>query len=82
MMLRNDWRDVLRKAWSVRWILVAGLLSGAEVAIALAQPFLEPQLPRGTFSALAGAATAAALIARLLVQPDITPKEAQVNVDQ
>ncbi|HEX5940497.1 MAG TPA: hypothetical protein VFZ12_09065, partial [Dehalococcoidia bacterium] len=57
---------VLRKAWSVRLIALAGLLSGFEVAL----PFLEGWLPvpTGTFAALSGITTAAAFYARLVAQ--------------
>lgn len=71
MKLKSDWRTIAARAWSVRWIIVAGVLSGLEVAVQLAQPFIEPTLPRGMFSALAGVATAAALVARLLVQTNL-----------
>ncbi|WP_081455273.1 DUF7940 domain-containing protein [Roseibium aggregatum] len=36
MKLVSDWRAVLQRAWSVRLMLLAALLSGAEVAL----PFL------------------------------------------
>lgn len=74
MKLLDDYRQILSRAWSVRWLIVAGLLSGAEVALQIAQPVIEPLIPRGLFSALAGLATAAALVARVLAQSNLPPQ--------
>ena len=67
-MLIRDWRQVLKRAWSVRLILTAGLLSGAEVAL----PLLPLPIPPGLFAALSAFTTAAAFVARLLAQKDMT----------
>jgi hypothetical protein len=68
MQLLPDWRAVLRHAWSVRLIILAGLFSGAEVAL----PFLDGILdvPGGVFAALSAAATCAAFITRILAQKE------------
>lgn len=66
MRLLDDWKDVLRRAWSIRLMLVAGLLSGAEIALPLLEGVLP--VPRGAFAALSGIATAAAFVARLMAQ--------------
>lgn len=74
MLLQTDsflianWRSVLKRAWSIRLLLLAGILSGLEVAL----PLVGPSLP---FSPEARAATlfivvAAAFVARLLAQRD------------
>lgn len=65
-MLIDDWRTVLRRAWSIRLLAVAGLLSGLEAAV----PFLDGILPipRGTFAVLAFLATGGAFVARLVAQ--------------
>lgn len=68
MRLISDWKDVLRKAWSIRLMLLAGALSGAEIALPLAEGFVD--MPRGVFAGLSGLATAAAFVARLLAQRD------------
>ena len=31
--LLPDWRDILRRAWSIRLMLLAGLLSGCEAVL-------------------------------------------------
>lgn len=67
-MLIHNWRQVLKRAWSVRLIIAAGLLSGAEAAL----PLLPLPIPAGIFAALSAGTTAAAFIARLLAQKDMT----------
>jgi len=61
-----NWRVVLRYAWSVRLMLLAAVLSGAEIAM----PFLEGiiPVPRGGFAALSAVLTIAAFIARFIAQ--------------
>lgn len=66
MSLVDDWRSVLRKAWSVRLIILAGALSGAEVVL----PMFQDAIPRGVFASLSGLVTAAALFARVIAQPE------------
>ena len=66
MQLVPDWRHVLRKAWSVRLILLAGLLTGVEVVLPLlgdAYP-----IPTGLFAALSLIVTMAAFVMRLVSQ--------------
>ncbi|MCD4511551.1 hypothetical protein LQT97_09900 [Brucella pseudogrignonensis] len=66
MQLVPDWRHVLRKAWSVRLILLAGLLTGIEVALPLlgdAYP-----IPTGLFAILSLVVTMAAFVMRLVSQ--------------
>lgn len=69
-MLVSNWRDVLRKAWSVRLLLLAGLLSGLEVALPLIDGVYE--IPRGVFAALSAVTVAAAFVARLLAQKGLS----------
>lgn len=70
MSVIENWRAVLTRAWSVRLIILAGLLSGAEIAVQLGGNWAD--LPPGLFSALAGLVSAAALVARLLAQQGVT----------
>lgn len=65
--LKQNWRDVLRYAWSVRFIALAALLSGIEVAL----PLFSYSFPRGVFAALSLVTTAAAFIARLIAQKTV-----------
>lgn len=72
MTLLANWSAILLHAWSVRWIIAAALLSGAEVALPLIATQLEAAevIPRGALALLAALTSAGALIARILAQPD------------
>jgi len=65
MTLHDNWTFLLRKSWSVRWAIIAGVLSGAEVIL----PMFVDSMPRAVFAVLSLCATGGAVIARLLVQP-------------
>ena len=65
MKFHADWRYLLRKSWAVRWIVLAGLLSGAEVIL----PLFVDAIPRHLFALLSMGATAGAVVARIMVQP-------------
>jgi len=69
MQLLSNWKEVLLRAWSVRLLAVVGILSGLEVAL----PYFEGvfPVPSGLFGALAGLCSAAALVARILVQNNL-----------
>lgn len=71
-----NWRDVLKRAWSVRLIILAALLSGAEVAVPMLGDVLP--VPSGTFAALSGFVAAAALLARVVAQSDL-PEQADAE---
>lgn len=73
MTLQSDWKRTLRKAWSVRLILLAGLLSGLEIAL----PFLPDlfPIPRGVFAGLSFIATGGAFVTRLLAQQNLRPED-------
>jgi hypothetical protein len=66
MNLVDDWKYVLKRAWSIRLMLLAGLFSGLEIALPILDGILP--IPRGVFAALSGTTTAAAFVARLLAQ--------------
>lgn len=67
MTLYGNWRDIVKRAWSIRFMLLAGLLSGIEVAM----PFFADSLPHGLFASLSGLAVGAAFVARLVAQRDL-----------
>lgn len=67
MQLYDNWREIVRKAWSIRLMVLAGLLTGLEVVV----PMLAGLMPHGVFAALAGLSTCAALIARLVAQKSV-----------
>lgn len=64
MKLVSDWRAVLQRAWSVRLMLLAALLSAAEVTL----PFLGDFIAPGLLAALSVLTVSAAFVARLLAQ--------------
>jgi hypothetical protein len=66
MDLIDNWRKVLRYAISVRYIILALIFSGLEVAL----PYLEGYLPipTGLFAALSGFASALAFYYRFKSQ--------------
>lgn len=71
MKLIADWKRVVRKAWSIRLLLLAGVLSAAEVAL----PFFGDTLPRGWFAALSALSVGAAFVARLVAQKSMSDDE-------
>lgn len=71
--LGKNWKSVLLKAWSVRFILLAGILSGVEVFLSASQWILP--IPTGIFAALLGLTTMAALISRLVAQKSLSDND-------
>lgn len=68
MDLIPDWKLVLEKAWSVRLLILAGVLSAAEVIL----PFFSDVIPRGLFAAVTFPVVGGALIARVLAQKEFS----------
>lgn len=72
-MLVPNWRAVLTRAWSVRLMIVAFILTVLEVALPLLDGYLP--IPQYTFAVLSGLATAGAFVARLVAQSNLGAKE-------
>lgn len=68
--LIDNWRAVITRAWSVRLMIAAAILSGLEVFLPLAQGWL-PVSP-GVFAALSFVTVVAAFVARFTAQRGIT----------
>jgi hypothetical protein len=70
-MLIPDWKRVLKKAWSIKLMLLAGLLSGLEILLPFAEDWLNQHdvIPRWALAFFAFVITAAAVVARLFAQP-------------
>jgi hypothetical protein len=64
MNLLPEWKETLKKAWSVRLIVLAGLLSGCEVIL----PMYSESIPRGLFAILTIVVAIGAMVARVTVQ--------------
>ena len=67
MHLVENWKSILKKAWSIRLILVAALLSGLEVIL----PYFVSNMPRGLFAMLSMLTTTGAFVARIVVQKEL-----------
>ena len=67
MKLYDNWKEILRKAWSIRFLVIAGLLSGAEVIL----PLFHESIPKNLFAALSMVFVTAAFVARLVAQRDV-----------
>jgi len=68
MKLISNWKDVIRKAWSVRLMILAAVLSGVEVVL----PFFSEAIPRGIFAGVSGLVVAAAFAARFFAQKGLS----------
>ncbi len=64
MTLAPDWKIILRKAWSVRLMLLAAVLSAAEAVL----PFFSDVIDRRVFALLLAGITFGALVARIVAQ--------------
>ncbi|WP_054075444.1 DUF7940 domain-containing protein [Comamonas testosteroni] len=69
--LLDDWRRVLRRAWSIRFSLLASAFTAAEVVVPLFGDVLLDVMPRGAFVLLAFAASIGATVARIVAQPEM-----------
>ena len=67
--LLPDWRTVLRRAWSLRLILLAGLLTGCEAVLSAAGTDWLP-VPVWARMVILFGVLGAAFVARLLAQKD------------
>ena len=81
MNLVANWRRVLKRAWSIRLMILAGALSGIEVILSL--PVVADRLdwPQGLFAAASGLTTAGAFVARLLAQHGVSDEDADEKQD-
>lgn len=72
MKLDSQWRRILKKAWSIRLMLLAGLLSGVEAIL----PLFSEAIPRGIFSVASILVISGAFIARLVAQKEVDDEKA------
>jgi len=70
-MLIPDWKRVLKKSWAIRLIILAGFLSGLEIALPFLENWLQTRFhtPKWLYPSLMFLVTCAAVIARLVAQP-------------
>ena len=67
LALYDNWKDIVRRAWSIRFIILAGLLTGCEVVL----PLFSDAIPAGLFAFLSFIAVTAAFISRIVAQKDL-----------
>jgi hypothetical protein len=67
MKLIDDWGQILKKAWSVKFNIAATLFGAAEVVVALVQP---AGIPNGVFAGIAAVISIAANVARVMAQKE------------
>ena len=65
MNLVPEWKWLVRKAWSIRLVVLAGLLSGCEIIL----PLFMDVFPRHVFAVLSILAAVGAGVARVMAQP-------------
>lgn len=77
MKLADDWNRVLKRAWSVRLILIAGFFSGLEALVQVVSLFVDQwPVPRGAFAILSFVAANGAFVTRLMAQKDMKDDQA------
>ena len=67
MKFYDNWKEIMRRSWSLRFIIRGGSLSGIEVIL----PFFSDEIARHLFAVLSFVAVAAAFIDRLVAQKGI-----------
>lgn len=65
--LLPDWKSILTKAWSVKFLALAGVVSAAEAVIQIAGVQM---LPPGVAPAVIGVLSALGILARVLAQKE------------
>jgi hypothetical protein len=69
MKLIENWPDVVKKAWSLKWTAAAFVTGCAEVGVQYWQP---QGMPPGVFAAVAVVLTALSALFRLLKQTELS----------
>lgn len=67
MTLHENWQTLIRKAWSVRFMVMAFVFTMAEVML----PFFSDSVPPRVFAVMSGLAVAGAFVSRLIAQKDM-----------
>lgn len=67
MSLLPNWKTIVRKAWSVRFIVLCCIFTAADALV----PLFYSDLPDRVFAILSAVSATGALISRLMVQGDL-----------
>lgn len=68
MNLAHNWADILKRAWSVRFMVLAWVFSIAEAIL----PMYDDVMPQGLFLLLTSVTVTLALVSRIIIQRDLT----------
>ena len=69
MKLHPRWKQIVKLAWSVRFIVLAFIFTVLEIGFPLLDGYID--VPRFIFAGLAGLFTAAAFVARIVAQANL-----------
>ncbi len=72
--LIEDWKVILKNAWSIKFTALSIMFSALEVVVQLIQP---AGIPSGLFAGIAGGVSVIAGVSRLLAQHEITDAPAK-----
>ena len=67
MTLYENWREILLKAWSIRFGVLTTIFAFMEVVL----PIYVDDLPKHLFAALTGVAAVGGILSRLVWQKDV-----------
>lgn len=67
-MLIDNWQEILKKAWSVKFNIAATLFGAAEVVVAMVQP---ASIPHGVFAGIAALISIGANVSRIMAQREL-----------
>jgi hypothetical protein len=67
--LVDDWRTILRRAWSVKFNVAAALFGAGEIAVQIVQP---ESIRPGVFAGIAAFVSIAATAARVMAQKELS----------
>lgn len=71
MVMIHGWKKILRRAWSIRLMILAGALSAIEFLL----PYFADGIPRGWFSLISAIVVIGAFVARLVAQRNMEDRE-------
>lgn len=69
MTLIDNWDEILKKAWSVKFNIAATLFGAAEVVVAMVEP---AGIPHGVFAGIAAVISIGANVSRIMAQKELS----------
>ena len=67
MKLYNNWREILKKAWSIKFAVLATIFTVMQVVV----PIYSDVLPKHLFALLTGISAVGVIVARVVWQEDV-----------